>query len=305
MAALHPVDSAVPTHYAFSDETHHNVGRYRGVGMVSLPASNHARFEAELTKLFSDSKLQEFKWTDLSSAQHRFAALQMIDWAFPKLLTHSIRIDVLTWDTHDSRHQICGRDDTANLARMYYHLFKNVLRDKWPDDSRWMLLPDENSAIEWDAMNSFLGRAAVRVDRQRELSEQHRWQSRIVTEFSIQRISPCRSHEHVLIQLADLTVGLAVYSRTHYLRYERWRENQHGQGRLGFMQETEIPLSRSDRERCLVLCELDVRCKKAQLGVSLKSFKGLRSPKAISALNFWWYEPQVEQDKAPTGEVPE
>jgi hypothetical protein len=42
-----------------------------------------------------------------------------------------------------------------------------------------------------------------------------------------------------------------------------------------------------------------MRCKKAKLGVSLKTFGGLKSPKATSALNFWWYEPQVEQDKAP------
>jgi hypothetical protein len=66
------------------------------------------------------------------------------------------------------------------------------------------------------------------------------------------------------------------------------------------MQETDTPLSKSGRERCFVLCELDVRCNKAKLGVSLKTFKGLKSPKPISALNFWWYEPQIEQDKAPT-----
>lgn len=245
--------------------------------MVSLPASNYLSFDAELTKVCSDCKLKEFKWGHLSSAHYRFAALQMIEWAFSKLLSKSLRIDVLTWDTRDSRHKIRGRDDTANLARMYYHLFKSVLRDKWPDGSRWMLFPDENSAIDWDAMNSLLGRAAVRVERPRELSERHHWQSRIVTEFSIQCIWPCRSHEHVLVQLADLIVGLAVYSRTHYLRYGRWRANQHGQGHFGFMQETDLPLSKSDRERCLVLYELELRCKKAKLGISSKTFKGLRS----------------------------
>jgi len=289
-----------PTHLAFSDESHQNKGRYRGVGTVSLATANHEAFDKELAVVLRDCGLREFKWTDLSSAQHRFAALKIVDWVFPKLLERSVRIDVLTWDTHDSRHKIEGRDDIANLARMYYHLFKNVLRERWPNESLWAIYPDENSAINWSDMDSFLSYAGMTVEAQGTLSETSKWKRRITTEFSIHRILPCRSHEHVFVQLADLSVGLAVYSRTHYLRYEQWRDNSGGQTCFDFKRESEIQLSRSDRERCQVLCDLDRRCKDAKLGVSLKSFKGLRSPKAISALNFWWYEPQVEKDKAPT-----
>ena len=292
-----------PSHYGFSDESHHTHGRYRGVGMVSLAAADHTALDAELSGILTGCGLREFKWKDLSSAQHRFAALKMIEWAFPKLRQHMIRIDVLVWDTEDSRHKILGRDDLANLARMYYHLFKNVLRSRWPDGSLWVIYPDENSAINWVDMDSFLSSAGMTVEMQPGLSETNKWKLRIKTEFSIHRIFPCRSHERVFVQLADLVVGLAVYSRTKYLHYEQWLQNFGGQQCFDFRKESEIQLSKSDRERCHVLCDLDQRCKEYKMGVSLKSFKGLRSPKAVSALNFWWYEPQVEEDKAPTTKV--
>lgn len=53
------------------------------------------------------------------------------------------------WDITDSRHDIQGRDDIANLGRMYHHLFVDILRNRWPDDARWMVHPDENSALDW------------------------------------------------------------------------------------------------------------------------------------------------------------
>lgn len=107
-----------PSHCGFSDESHHTHGRYRGVGMVSLAEADHASLDAELANILTGCDLKEFKWKDLSSARHRFAALKMIEWTFPKLVQHTIRIDVLLWDTEDSRHKIRGRDDVANLSRM-------------------------------------------------------------------------------------------------------------------------------------------------------------------------------------------
>lgn len=163
-----------------------------------------------------------------------------------------------------------------------------------------MIYPDENSAINWVDMDSFLSSAGLTVENQPRLSETNKWRLRIKTEFSIHRIFPCRSDDYVFVQLADLMVGLAVYSRTKYLHYEQWLRNFGGQQCFDFRKESEIQLSGSDRERCRVLCDLNQRCKDNKMGVSLKSFQGLKSPKAVSALNFWWYEPQFEEDKAPT-----
>ncbi|SRR6266478_2049391 len=290
-----------PTHVAFSDESHHNVGRYRGIGMISMCSEHHAGFDAEMRRLLKDSNVSEFKWRDLSSAQHRFAALKIVEWAFEKLLTQFIRIDVLTWDTQDSRHTVQGRDDIANLERMYYHLFRNVLCHRWPDGSRWKLFPDEQSAIDWNNMGDVLHNVRSTIDSQRELSEGGKWKLKIKTEFSIHQICPCISREHALVQVSDLFVGLGVYSRSNYDCYRTWVTTQDKQASFGFQPKAlQKELSRSDRERCVVLSILDQRCKKAKLGVGLKSSCGLRSRNPASALNFWWYEPQVESDKAPT-----
>jgi hypothetical protein len=36
------------------------------------------------------------------------------------------------------------------------------------------------------------------------------------------------------------------------------------------------------------------------LGVSLKTHGGLRTLQPANRINFWWYEPQSPEDKAPT-----
>ena len=57
----------------------------------------------------------------------------MVDFAIKAVLEKSIRIDSLMWDIDDSRHKISGRDDTANLCRMYHHLLRNVFLERWPN----------------------------------------------------------------------------------------------------------------------------------------------------------------------------
>ncbi len=60
-----------------------------------------------------------------------------------------------------------------------------------------------------------------------------------------------------------------------------------------------IKLSKSDQERCCVLYEFNNKCKNKKLGVSLKINRGLKTFDAKNPINFWWYEPQHEADKAP------
>jgi hypothetical protein len=53
-------------------------------------------------------------------------------------------------------------------------------------------------------------------------------------------------------------------------------------------------------ERFQVLYEFDGGCKNRKMGVSLKTFGGLKTLDPRRPINFWWYEPQHEMDKAPT-----
>lgn len=205
------------------------------------------------------------------------------------------------WDTYDTRHSVQGRDDIANLERMYYHLFRNVLRSRWPDGSTWLLCPDENSAVNWIAVRDCLRSVSYKIqDQQAVLPQTGISFDDIRLEFGVEEIIPSKSCDEPIIQLADLFVGLAVYSRTNYQAYENSLDATGGQQSL---QLSGVPtcgrLSGPDIQRCQVLQALNSRCKASRLGVSLERSRGLRTYDPSKPINFWWYRPQTMADKAP------
>lgn len=287
------------THAAFADESHWNVGRFRGLGLVTLQRTDLIALTEELKDLLIDSNLEEFVWKRLSGAKQRFAALKLTKLATDACCSGRLRIDVLTWDIQDSRHKVIGRDDIANLQRMYYHLFKHVMRERWPDGSIWGLCPHEHTAIDWANVKDFLDLADTQVEARRDIFTSGKLYIRLKQEFKIEELNPFKSQENPLIQLADLFVGLCIFSRMHYSRFESWIKNKDPQS-LIFEEEGEhVETSIADRERFKVLSEFDELCKKRKLGVSLKTNKGLKTYNPHNPINFWWYEPQHNSDKAP------
>jgi len=176
---------------------------------------------------------------------------------------------------------------------MYYHLFKNVLLNRWPKGSTWRLYPDENSALEWKTVKDYLDLASLSI----EVSSAKPFHIRLKKDFRIVEICEVRSSNNVLIQVADLFAGMGVYSRSNYEKYEEWLFQATRQRRLF---PTDITLSRSDKARCEVLNYFYESCKKNKLGVSLKSQQGLWTPDPKNPINFWLYVPQHPEDKAPT-----
>jgi hypothetical protein len=63
-------------------------------------------------------------------------------------------------------------------------------------------------------------------------------------------------------------------------------------------------LSNSLRERCKVLSHFDQQCKNNKMGISLRHWRGLRTVGPNKPINFWWYEPQSDKDKAPKKKKP-
>ncbi|MGQ9513002.1 DUF3800 domain-containing protein [Thermodesulfitimonas sp.] len=209
-----------PTHIAYADETQYNIGRYRGIALVTTKMDNVDSLNAELRGLFEESGIaSEFKWTKLHGVRERFAALKMLEWTINKAVSGLIRVDVLTWDVEDKRHKIRGRDDIANLQRMYYHLFRNVLCNRWPDGSIWRLCPDENTAIDWARMDYLLRKASTRLESEPSVFTVGKVGRRLKQEFGIEQIMPAKSEQEPLVQIADLFAGLAVYSRSSFERY--------------------------------------------------------------------------------------
>jgi len=292
------------THTGFSDESNWNTGRFRSLALVTLPLDALADHQNQLRQHLAESKIREFKWKKLSGARERFAALRMIDFAIQQALAQRLRIDVLVWDIEDRRHRVHKRDDVENLKRMYFHLFQNVLRARWPQDSVWRLYPDEHTAIDWGELHTYLDAASIRTTTATpSLFEKTKgaFRVQIYQAFNITEIRSVKSHQQPLLQLADLFAGLAVFSRTHFDEYQTWKRNNSGQLSLPLeAEQASGELSRSTRERLPVLHRLKQKCQQHRLGVSLNKQRGLWTPNPKKPINFWFYKPQHPEDKAPT-----
>lgn len=270
------------THCGFTDESAHNIGRFRAVGIVSMPTSQVNKLSIELRSILQQSGFHnEFKWQEVKDAKGRFAGRKCIDFSLRHCSSKSLRIDIVTWDINDSRHFVPRRDDSANLERMYYHLFKFVVCQQWPAHSSWLLFPDENPAINWDALREFLNLKSG-------------------TNKAINKIEPIDSKHSSLVQLADFFAGMCRYSREKFVKIDAWQKKELIELKLFDNQTTAFEsLSGSDEERCVVVNNLNERCKYLKMGVSLNTHSGLRTLDSSYPINFWWYEPQHEKDKAP------
>jgi hypothetical protein len=267
---------------------------------VSLPEEYSSNCEVRLQAILSSHNVSELAWKNLRSADLRNVAIAWFSVIFDLACVRRLRIDVLCWDTHDMRHAIPGRDDTQNLHRMYYHLLKNVCTKRWPNEARWTIYPDEQSELRWGSIEEFLNYASEGRTDSRNMFTGLSY----TDEFHCQGFVPQESHERPLVQVADLFAGLAVYSREHHERFLYWFRAD--EPKL-FMDIAPVNLSTGDRERCRVLDSLDRLCKMYALGVSLRTNKRLQTYEPDSQgrpINFWWYEAQHKDDRAPTRKSP-
>jgi len=291
--------NATITHVGFADESYWNKGRFRSLGLVTATVRAVDLLNSELRSLLGGSNVCEFKWTRLKGAKERFAAEKLCRFTVEKACTGQLRVDVLVWDIEDSRHRVPGRDDIANLERLYYHLFRNVLRARWPDDAIWRLHPDEHTALDWETVKDCLEAKSTSIEVDRTLFPVGGFKVRLRREFGIEDIQPVLSGDHPLLQLADLFAGLAVFSRDRFADYQKWLKDKSQQVLL--FEDADHPSysSRSSQERFQVLKSFNQACKQKTLCVSLKTTRGLWTPDPKNPINFWMYEPQHPEDKAP------
>ena len=287
------------THVGFSDESNWNVGRFRSLGLVTAPRKHLSELERGLSILLSNSGLTEFKWKKLRGAREQFVAEKICKFVIDHACAKKLRVDVLIWDIQDRRHNIRGRDDIENLQRMYYHLFRNVLRKRCPNDEVWCLYPDEHTAMNWQSVQDYLTATSTRIEKEKTIFTGGKFYLRIRKDFHIERIEEAKSQVHLLLQVADLFAGLAVFSRDKYKEYNAWLRTNSGQKALFDEDPRSIFLTRSSVARFQVLRFLDTECKRQKLGVSLEKKGGLWTPNPNNPINFWLYEPQHPEDRAP------
>lgn len=286
------------THCVFSDESRYNTGQYRSIGMISMPLSELNCIENDLLDIcnsFEITNLRNFKWNKLTNHKKRDAAKNIMEYIVERAIEEKLRVDVLVWDIKDSRHEIRRRDDIENLQRMYYHLLNNVLLERWPGMNVWKIYPDQNTALNWEDMASFLENNSLVAEIIK--SDDGPFLSVELKNRCVLNIDERSSSDSVLIQSADLFAGMGRYSKENYNTFEGWLIQNTGQTQLI---PSNIRLSNKDKNRCAIMNDFNVLCKSKKLGVSLKSSKGFKTFNPRNMVNFWMYTPQSKKDKAPT-----
>src|SRR4051794_38535457 len=112
------------THIAFSDESKHNLGRYRSIALVTMSRITCNITTPVLAGLLAESNCRKISWESVRTAKERFAAGKFLKHSIKMAAASRVRIDVMTWDVEDSRHKIKRRVDHANLQRMYFKLYR-------------------------------------------------------------------------------------------------------------------------------------------------------------------------------------
>ena len=104
---------------------------YQSIGVISGTTESLCHIRKDLGEILDDLGMSEIKFSDINKLDSReFKAAQRF---FTKSINNyirseSVRADVLTWYTADSRHSTPGRDDVENLGRLYYHVSRYIAR---------------------------------------------------------------------------------------------------------------------------------------------------------------------------------
>jgi hypothetical protein len=283
------------THVAFADESNWNRGRFRSISLVTADVECARKYHQELDALRKGHNKSEFKWSRFQERE----GMRLADFFFERC--HTMRVDVLTWDIQDSRHRdLRGRDDRANFARMYFHLLHNVLKKRWPDETSWLICPDQQKDVNWSTLEecldlrswAFEDNLLARDDAEVSIREFYR----------IHEIRCSSSQQFLLIQLADMFAGLASFSRECFDKYLLWRRQHSDCFSLFAEPADEAPqatFSKSDTARLPVLHHVREESGRRRLQVSLLSSSGLCTKNPKGPLNFWFYTPQRQDDRAP------
>lgn len=278
------------THVAFADESNWNQGRFRSISLVSAALPDARTFHTELDSIRAAHGKSEFKWSDRLKKAHGIA---LADFYFQR---HAkMRVDVLIWDTEDSRHKVSGRDDKANFARLYYHLLHNVLKRRWLDGARWLICPDQQKEVDWETLEQCLEWKGWAIEE--NLLTKSGLIPNLRDYYCIHEFRCACSKEYLLIQLADMFAGLGAYSYESIKKYRHWVESNN-KPKL-FDLEPSIKLSGNDKERLPILHHVRTQAGKRKFQISLDSSGGLCSKDPKNPLNFWLYTPQSRHDKAP------
>jgi len=173
---------------------------------------------------------------------------------------------------------------------MFFHLLSATMKRR-PKSAKWDIRPDQRNGIDWNTVQECLSAKGRQKNLHHDLfgyffSDPH---------YSIESFKEQCSNAEPLIQVADLFSGLAVFSKESYARFIEWKQ----QKTPSLFEKESTTFSNREKFRFKLLELFDYRCKKGKYGVSLESKQCLFTYNPKNPINFWYYEPQNDNDKAP------
>lgn len=283
----------------FSDESGHS--RFRSIGVLSGEKTDIDNLRNELIVILEGNNRDSIEFKEIGGDKNKeTVAIEFVEKGIEYCVNKKIRMDLLTWDTHDSRHEIIGRDDIKNFQMMYYKVLKWVKQCWKHKHIVWDFYPDENSAVNWKKLMSYL--KSTNLSKKDEKEETLFGEIQNLHFPSFQSHIEVKSDTEPITQVIDIFTGLARYSFGKGKEFLAWRENVRSQNQLSLFGDSgvKIELSRGDTSKFKILKILDKLCKERRMGVSIKENSYLCTFSPKNPLNFWFYEPQHGGDKAPT-----
>jgi len=274
-------------------------GKFEALCAISFPEESLDHLSNELKKHLNEHNIGELKFVDVRTHKPKVECCKkFIDTAIEFASKGLIRVDVVIWDLSDSRHNIQGRNDKANLERMYFHLLRNV-------SERWNIFdcefyPDENSEYDYEEIRDYLNSTKTpRIEPGLlTLFKQER------KNFNFLNVKSQNSKNNCIIQLCDVFVGIGRFSRENSNEYKIWNNQRKSNNQPTFFNNNDITeengISKSNYSRFKLIEYLAEKCKKKGIIISLNTNNYLKSYDNKFPINFWHYEPQGNYDKAPT-----
>jgi len=291
---------------AYSDESGTFHRRYQAIAVVTGRKNLLLQLEDGLRGILNKHGVDEVKFNEIGTHSPKVEAAREFFQCVVKKFASSakLRIDILSWDIQDSRHAIQGRDDIANLERMYYKALIHAAR-QW-NQTEWNFYPDKNSQVHWNEIAEFLNRTRLGHPKPNFLTLFEAEAVNYLLQF--RSVKPTDSQQEPLIQLADLFAGMARFTREEGEQCIQWLDSWGNKDQLSLPDflcgEGEVDeTTRTKQNRFQLIGELNALCKRHKLGVSLRDRKCLWTPNPTNPINFWNYEPQHEYDKAPITEL--
>lgn len=288
---------------AYSDESGCFKERYQSICIVSGEKVELSQLRSQLATILTKYSVTEVKFSEVRTHSSKLNSardfiIQSVQFAASK----KIRIDILAWDTQDSRHAVEGIDNIANIERLYYKILRHI-SEHW-NQTTWELYPDDGTAIKWEEIRRYINNTLTprRNPNIMCLFEQEK----CFIEFS--NISIVKSDQEPLIQLADLFAGIACFSRLDGTTCLSWIEKQETKkGEYLFQCDDDMTVEDPNKTKCnrfQLMNLLNCLCKKHKMGVSFKTNAYFNTPQPRNPINFWNYKPQHPNDKAPVRRAP-